>query len=83
MFSGAGPFSVGPLTVYTYGVLLASAYLLGLQLAIFRARKAGVSIPPGMLDLGVYLVIAALLGAELLLLILDFDYFLSSPGRAS
>ena len=36
------PWSIpylGPITVYTYGVLLAAAYLLGLQLAIVRARK--------------------------------------------
>ena len=27
-------FGVGPLTIYTYGVMLAAAYLAGLQLAI-------------------------------------------------
>ena len=30
---------LGPVTVYTYGVLLAAAYLLGLQLAIVRAKS--------------------------------------------
>ena len=33
-------FELGPLTVYTYGVLLAAAYLLGLQLAMSRAQGA-------------------------------------------
>ena len=33
---------VGPLTIYTYGVLLAAAYLLGLQLALVAcAESAG------------------------------------------
>jgi len=35
-------FDLGPLSVYTYGVLLATAYLLGLQLALVRARRHGL-----------------------------------------
>ena len=73
-------FGVGPLTVYTYGVMLAAAYLLGLQLAIVRARRAGLDSQK-MLDLGVALVIAALVGAKLLLLIVNFGYFRSNPGE--
>ena len=60
-------FGIGPLTIYTYGVMLAAAYLAGLQLAIVRGRKAGLD-PGRLLDLGVYIVIAALIGAKLLLL---------------
>ena len=30
----------GPITIYTYGVLLAAAYLLGLKLAMIRAKTA-------------------------------------------
>src|SRR4029079_6812677 len=70
--------NIGPLTVYTYGVLLAAAYLLGLQLAIHRAKKAGLD-SGRVLDLGVYIVIAALLGAKVLLLITNFGYFRSNP----
>ena len=40
-------FDLGPATIYTYGVLLAAAYLLGLKLAMVRARdelrSAGLS----------------------------------------
>ncbi len=71
-------FGIGPLTVYTYGVMLAAAYLLGLQLAIVRAKKAGLDSQK-MLDLGVALVIAALVGAKLLLLLVNFNYFRSNP----
>jgi phosphatidylglycerol:prolipoprotein diacylglycerol transferase len=71
-------FGIGPLTVYTYGVMLAAAYLLGLQLAILRAKKAGLDSQK-MLDLGVALVIAALVGAKLLLLLVNFNYFRSNP----
>jgi phosphatidylglycerol:prolipoprotein diacylglycerol transferase len=67
-------FKVGPFTVYTYGVLLAASYLLGLRLAMWRAKKWGLD-PNRVLDLGIYIIIAALVGAKLLLLIVDFDQF--------
>ena len=57
-------FKLGPFTVYTYGVLLAASYLLGLRLAMWRAKKWGLD-PSRVLDLGIYIIIAALVGAKL------------------
>ena len=71
-------FTVGPLTVYTYGVLLAAAYLLGLRLAMSRARTRGLD-PTRMLDLGIYLIISALVGAKALLVVVEWDHFTASP----
>src|SRR5881397_3673169 len=71
-------FELGPITVYTYGVLLAAAYLLGLQLARIRARKRGLD-QNRILDLGIYIIISALIGAKLLLLITDFKTFTADP----
>src|SRR4029450_5823923 len=70
--------SFGHITVYTYGVLLAAAYLLGLQLARVRARKRGLD-PNRGLDLGLYIIISGLIGAKLLLLITDFKTFTTDP----
>jgi phosphatidylglycerol:prolipoprotein diacylglycerol transferase len=67
-------FSIGPFTIYSYGVLLAASYLLGLRLAMWRAKKWGLDANR-VLDLGIYIIIAALVGAKLLLLIVDFDQF--------
>ena len=71
-------FDLGPVTVYTYGVLLAAAYLLGLQLARVRARARGLDANR-VLDLGIYIIISALIGAKLLLLVTDFRTFTSNP----
>src|SRR5215510_13582751 len=70
--------SFGHITVYTYGVLLAAAYLLGLQLARIRAKKRGLD-QNRVLDLGIYIIISALVGAKALLLITDFKTFASDP----
>jgi phosphatidylglycerol---prolipoprotein diacylglyceryl transferase len=66
-------FEVGGFTIYTYGVLLAAAYLLGLQYALVRARTRGLN-PQRVMDLGIWIIVSALAGAKLLLLIVY-------PGR--
>jgi phosphatidylglycerol:prolipoprotein diacylglycerol transferase len=72
-------FELGPVTVYTYGVLLAAAYLLGLKLAMARANARGLD-GTRVLDLGIYIIISALIGAKLLLLITDFRTFRADPA---
>src|ERR1051325_4382596 len=77
------PFEIprfGAVTVYTYGVLLAAAYLLGLQFALVRARKRGLD-PARVMDLGIYIIISALVGAKLLLLVTDFQTFRTNPAE--
>ena len=69
---------LGPITVYTYGVLLAASYLLGLKLAMVRANTRGLD-STRVLDLGIYIIISALIGAKLLLLITDFRTFRVDP----
>lgn len=71
-------FELGPITVYTYGVLLAAAYLLGLKLAMVRAQARGFD-QARVLDLGIYIIISALVGAKLLLFVTDFRTFISDP----
>ena len=73
-------FNLGPVTVYTYGVILAAAYLLGLQLAMRRARARGMDANRA-LDLGIAIIISALVGAKLLLVIVDFDHFSENPNE--
>jgi phosphatidylglycerol:prolipoprotein diacylglycerol transferase len=71
---------LGPVTVYTYGVLLAAAYLLGLQLAIVRGRSRHLD-QTRVLDLGIYIIISALIGAKLLLLVVDFRTYTDNPSE--
>jgi phosphatidylglycerol---prolipoprotein diacylglyceryl transferase len=69
---------VGQLTLYTYGVLLAAAYLVGLKFAMIRAKDRGLDANR-VLDLGIYIIISALVGAKLLLLVIDFRTFSADP----
>ncbi len=71
-------FEIRGFPVYSYGVLLAAAYLIGLQFALVRARARGLK-PDQVMDLGIWIIISALAGAKLMLLVTDFDSF-SSPA---
>lgn len=73
-------FEVGGWPVYSYGILLALAYLAGLQLAVIRARQRGLD-GTKVMDFGIYVIIAALVGAKLMLVLVDFDYFRSQPAE--
>jgi phosphatidylglycerol:prolipoprotein diacylglycerol transferase len=70
----------GTITIYTYGVLLAAAYLFGLQLALTRAKARGLD-STRVMDLGIYIIISALVGAKLLLLVTDFQTFKNNPAE--
>jgi phosphatidylglycerol:prolipoprotein diacylglycerol transferase len=67
-------FEIGGFPVYTYGLLLAAAYLLGLQFALVRARTRGLD-PNRIMDLGIWIIISALVGAKLMLLVVERDKF--------
>ncbi len=70
--------NVGPLTLHTYGVLLAVAFLLGLWMAARQARREGLDAAR-VSDLAVYVLIAGLVGAKLLLLVVEWDYYSRYP----
>ena len=76
-------FEVGNWPVYAYGVLLAVSYLAALQFAVIRARRQGMDREKvaRVMDLGIYLIIAALVGAKLMLIVVDFDYFIRQPAE--
>lgn len=71
---------VGPFTLPTYGVLLATAFLAGLWIAARQARKSGLD-PNRITDLAIYVLIAGLVGAKVLLIVVEWDYYTSNPDR--
>jgi phosphatidylglycerol:prolipoprotein diacylglycerol transferase len=71
---------LGSITIYTYGLLLALAFLIGLHLASRRARRQGLS-GERVLDLGIYIIIAAVVGGKLLLFLTDYRLFLQHPAE--
>jgi len=71
-------FKIGPLTIYTYGVLVATGFLLGLGLAVCQARKEGIPSHK-ILDLGFYILLSAIIGSRLFFVVINAEYYLRNP----
>ena len=73
-------FKIGPITIYTYGVLIAAAFFLGLVLAARQARVEGED-PQKIMDLSFYILISAIVGSRLLYIVVEYKEYISNPLR--
>lgn len=76
-FSVAGS-TLGPFSLHTYGVLLVAALLAALWLVGRLAAQEGLDRQK-VQDLGIAAIIAGLVGAKLLLIVVDFEQYRRSP----
>lgn len=65
---------IGPVTIHSYGVLLVLAFLVAIYVARRLARREGIE-PDHVVDLGVYVILGGLVGAKVLLLVVDWDFY--------
>jgi phosphatidylglycerol:prolipoprotein diacylglycerol transferase len=77
---GAIAFHLGPLTVRWYGILMASAILVGFWLAQRRAIEEGLPADQ-ILRAGQWAVVAGLVGARLYEVIFNWDYYGRFPEK--
>lgn len=71
-------FHIGALPVYSYGVLVASGVLLGLGYARRQAPRLGLH-PDDVWNLGIYMVLVALVVAKVWLVFSAWDYYMANP----
>ncbi len=68
------------LTLYTFGVLLAAAYLAALGWMVRDGRRAGLD-PDALMSLGVWAIVGALAGAKALLIVRSYGDYLARPAE--
>jgi phosphatidylglycerol---prolipoprotein diacylglyceryl transferase len=73
-------FKIGALTIHSYGLFLAIAFLIGMRVAVHYAKREQIQTSV-ITDLVVYIFLSALLGAKLLLVIVDFNYYSQDWSR--
>jgi phosphatidylglycerol:prolipoprotein diacylglycerol transferase len=71
---------IGPLTIHTYGFLVALGVALGLWFLYVQAKKQGLEASR-IVDAGFYIILVSLLGAKLIMLIGNFSYYTDYPGE--
>ncbi|MFH1574151.1 MAG: prolipoprotein diacylglyceryl transferase [Acidobacteriota bacterium] len=73
-------FDLGPVTVHTYGLLLAAAFIAGIWLTSRNARKRNLDVD-AIWNMGLIVIFAALVGAKALLFVSDYSYYAEHPGE--
>jgi phosphatidylglycerol:prolipoprotein diacylglycerol transferase len=69
---------IGPLTVHTYGFMMAVGVAFGLWFIYAQAKKAGLDANR-IMDAAFYTIIVSLIGAKLILFISNISYYVSYP----
>jgi phosphatidylglycerol:prolipoprotein diacylglycerol transferase len=69
---------LGPVTIHSYGVLLATGFFVGIILAIRQAKKEGIK-PDTVLDLGLLIILSSLVGGKILEIIINYKYYFKNP----
>jgi phosphatidylglycerol---prolipoprotein diacylglyceryl transferase len=73
-------FQLGPITVYSYGILVATGVLVGIWYASRRAPRSGLN-PEKVWNLGIYIVFSAMIVAKVWLIFSAWDYYVANPGQ--
>ncbi|CAI2718571.1 prolipoprotein diacylglyceryl transferase [Nitrospina watsonii] len=68
----------GIVKIFTYGLLVATGFFVGIVLAARQGEKDGLDAQK-ILDLCFYLLIASILGGRLLYVVVEYRYFMSNP----
>lgn len=71
-------FQLGPITIYTYGLFVATGLLLGITLALRQARREGLNSQL-LLDMFFYIILAAIIGARILYVIQNVSSYRGNP----
>ena len=73
-------FKIGDFVQHTYGVLVAAAFLVGLLAATRLARREGLNADR-VFNLGIYLAVAAFLGAKVFTIVTDLGFYWRNPAQ--
>ena len=65
---------LGPVTIHTYGLLLAAAFIAGIWVTARNARKAGIH-PDSVWNMGLVIIFSALVGAKVILFFSNYEYY--------
>ncbi len=76
-----GDWVLGPIPIRMYGLMIGIGFLVSMYLASRQARKEGLD-PDRVLDMGVYLLLAAIVGSRILYVLTTWQEFSQNPLEA-
>ncbi len=73
-----GSWTLGPIPIRMYGLMIGIGFLFAVLLASRRAKKEGID-PDRIMDMGVYLLLAAIVGSRILYVLTNIPEFTARP----
>lgn len=71
-------FSIGPLTLHSYGLFVALGFIAGILTAIKLGKSAGIT-SNSIMDLGFLIILTGLIGSRIVYIIIDLPKYISNP----
>jgi len=71
-------WTLGPIPIRLYGLMIGLGFIIGIFLAARQAKKEGVN-PERVLDLGVYMLLSAIVGSRILFVLTNLREFTTKP----
>lgn len=71
-------FSIGPITVHGYGLMIGLGFIAGILVGSYLAQKSGLSADH-FTNIAIWTIVIGFLGGKLLYVIVNFKHFLEAP----
>lgn len=71
-------FSIGPLTIHTYGLFVAIGFIVAILVTIRLGKPQGIEAQQVM-DMGFIMIIWAIIGSRLTYVLMNLSYYLNRP----
>jgi phosphatidylglycerol:prolipoprotein diacylglycerol transferase len=70
--------SIGPLTIYTYGLFLAMGFFVSLLITIKIGKREGIATQQ-IMDMGFIVILSALIGSRSMYVVMNLSHYLDNP----
>ena len=71
-------FSIGPLTLHTYGLLVATGFVVGLLVTVWIGKRYDIN-QQQVMDMGFIIILSAIIGSRLGYVIINASYYWKHP----
>ncbi len=71
-------FSIGPLTLHTYGLFVAIGLVVGILVTIRIGRSQGIDFQQ-IMDMGFIIIFTGIIGSRLAYVLMNFSYYKTNP----
>jgi len=71
-------FSIGPLTLHTYGLFVATGLVVGILVAVKLGKSMGIP-PQHVMDMAFVMVLSGLIGSRLAYVLMNIPYYSAHP----